>query len=134
MRTKYITHIVILRALTLLFFVCALLAAYYVYHLSYDVADTIVVFIIVNLFTIFAQAEVMQAKLRKKEDDWYEQWLSEQFGPKVRMSKERYDAIMMGREQLTQLDIDNGYHFCPDWDGLLIHRSDEEYKHCHCDL
>lgn len=35
-------------------------------------------------------------------------------------------------ENLTQEEIDQGWHFCPDWDDLLIGPGMEEIKFCEC--
>ena len=45
----------------------------------------------------------------------------------------RYAALMNGDEKLTEAERTAGWHFCPEWDFLLIHKecSAEE---CSCDL
>ena len=61
------------------------------------------------------------------------------------MDRERYDMLMMGglREfgdsdntkqipQLTDDEIADGWHFCHDWGGLLIHPACPEYESCAC--
>lgn len=35
-------------------------------------------------------------------------------------------------ENLTQQETDDGYCFCMDWDGLLIHISEQEAEVCTC--
>ena len=40
---------------------------------------------------------------------------------------EEGDGIMMSKEE-----IDAGWHWCNDWDGLLIHVDDDEFKACEC--
>ncbi len=34
--------------------------------------------------------------------------------------------------KLTKAEIAEGWHFCPEWDFLLIHPKDTEYKFCLC--
>lgn len=35
-------------------------------------------------------------------------------------------------ECLTQEELDQGYHFCPDWDFLLVGPEDEDAQACTC--
>lgn len=35
--------------------------------------------------------------------------------------------------KLTKEEIKQGWHFCPDWDFMLIHRDWPEYHSCTCD-
>ncbi len=53
------------------------------------------------------------------------------------MTPERYHALMDDHQEtmpcLTDEEWAAGYHFCPDWDGLLIGPGhDGELAHCHC--
>lgn len=50
------------------------------------------------------------------------------------MSYERYVSLMWGTEniELTDAEIADGWHFCHDWDGLLIHPKHPEYNSCVC--
>lgn len=34
--------------------------------------------------------------------------------------------------RLNRKELRRGYHFCPDWDGLLISRGCSEYLFCGC--
>lgn len=34
--------------------------------------------------------------------------------------------------QLTSEEVAEGYHFCMDWDGMLIHKDDPEAECCTC--
>lgn len=34
--------------------------------------------------------------------------------------------------ELTDEEVDNGWHFCYDWDGLLIHKDSPEATVCTC--
>lgn len=36
--------------------------------------------------------------------------------------------------ELTQEQLDEGYHYCPDWDFLLIWPGCPEYESCYCDI
>lgn len=40
---------------------------------------------------------------------------------------EEGDGIMMSKEE-----IDAGWHWCEEWDGLLIHVDDDEFVSCTC--
>lgn len=49
------------------------------------------------------------------------------------MTKERYKDLMAdGESKLTDAEIAQGWHFCWDWDGLLICPSDQEAEACNC--
>lgn len=52
------------------------------------------------------------------------------------MTKERYQALMAPDSELSLTDeeVKEGYHFCWDWDGLLIHKDDPEAECCSCNL
>lgn len=45
--------------------------------------------------------------------------------------KELMDNIDM---DLTQEEADEGYRFCCEWDGLLIHKDDMEAEFCTCKM
>ncbi len=51
--------------------------------------------------------------------------------PKVDISEERYQRLMSG-ESLTPEEMADGWHFCCEWDGLLIHPSWREARVCTC--
>ena len=53
------------------------------------------------------------------------------------MPYERWDELMDACTndediQLTEDEIKAGWHFCDDWDGLLVHPDDIEFQHCTC--
>jgi len=48
------------------------------------------------------------------------------------MTDERYNTLMRDEGELTQEEIDEGWHFCIEFDGLLIGPDWEERKFCHC--
>ena len=49
------------------------------------------------------------------------------------ITKERYNQLMNDpSEKLTLEEIKEGWHFCNDWDGLLIHKNDQEFDVCNC--
>lgn len=49
------------------------------------------------------------------------------------MTDKRYSELMHNIDlTLTEEEIKEGWHFCQDWDGLLIHTSWKEYECCHC--
>lgn len=54
------------------------------------------------------------------------------------MDKNRWNFLMWDNDQtkehnLTQEEADAGWHWCGDWDDLLIHPDDEEFKSCNCE-
>ncbi len=49
------------------------------------------------------------------------------------MNKDRYQLLMTNTdEKLTPEEISQGYHFCCEWDGLLINNDDAEAYFCDC--
>jgi len=55
------------------------------------------------------------------------------------MTQERWNYLMQpfdGDESvmLTAQELDDGWHWCDEWDGLLIHSDDREFEHCKCDF
>lgn len=49
------------------------------------------------------------------------------------MSDQRYEELMASDDaKLTQEEIARGWHFCPDWDCLLINTNDHE-PGCSCE-
>ena len=49
------------------------------------------------------------------------------------MNKKRYKELMNNIElKLTEEEIKEGWHFCEEWDGLLIHKSWKEAECCIC--
>lgn len=51
------------------------------------------------------------------------------------LSNARY-AELMDSPSLTLADDEKaaGWHFCPDWDGLLVGPSMLEWEGCNCDI
>lgn len=52
--------------------------------------------------------------------------------PKL-MTESRYKEVDSTGRGLTQEEIDSGWHFCFDWDGLLIGPGMPEMKICICE-
>jgi len=56
------------------------------------------------------------------------------------MTQERFDFLMQPFDDedfivmLTAEELKNGWHWCDEWDGLLIHTDDIEFKHCKCEF
>ena len=49
------------------------------------------------------------------------------------MSDERWTALMRDDGlRLTQTEIGEGWHFCYDWDGLLVGPGTPELESCTC--
>lgn len=49
------------------------------------------------------------------------------------MSDERYKSLMNDDSlKLTQAEIDVGWHFCVEWDGLLVGPGSHELFCCRC--
>ena len=58
---------------------------------------------------------------------------------KHKMTQERWNYLMQpfdGDESvmLTAQELADGWHWCDEWDGLLIHSDDREFDHCKCDF
>ena len=58
---------------------------------------------------------------------------------KHKMTQERWNYLMQpfdGDESvmLTAQELADGWHWCDEWDGLLIHADDREFDHCKCDF
>ena len=52
------------------------------------------------------------------------------------MTQERYHSFNQLNlpSKLTEAEIEEGWHFCPDWDGLLIGPKTPEFDNCTCGL
>lgn len=50
------------------------------------------------------------------------------------MDSNRYKELMKGhlRCALTEAEIEQGWHFCPEWDFLLISADSREAESCTC--
>jgi hypothetical protein len=48
----------------------------------------------------------------------------------MEMSKERYAELDKVGEGLTEEELEAGWHFCPDWDGMLVGPGMQEAKVC----
>lgn len=46
------------------------------------------------------------------------------------MTPQRYEKLMSRQARLTKAEVKEGWHYCPEWDGLLIHPSDPEADFC----
>lgn len=50
------------------------------------------------------------------------------------MTEKRYFELQDDPEGLlTVEEVNAGWHFCPDWDFLLIHDTDPEAESCACE-
>lgn len=51
------------------------------------------------------------------------------------MNKERYRQLEFGPEggKLTEQEVAQGWHFCPDWNDMLINVHRSEGDCCTCD-
>ena len=55
------------------------------------------------------------------------------FQGSIAMTHERWKQLMEDQSlSLTPGEADEGWHFCHDWDGLLIHDTDPEAEACTC--
>ena len=48
------------------------------------------------------------------------------------MTEKRYNQLMNRKGRLTAAELQDGWHFCYEWDGLLIQPTDPEAKFCRC--
>lgn len=49
------------------------------------------------------------------------------------MTTDRYHELMNGESQLTPEEIVEGYHFCREFDGLVVGPNDSEMEFCQCE-
>jgi hypothetical protein len=47
------------------------------------------------------------------------------------MNRERYTEVQFHGAPLTEAE-QKEWHFCWDWDGMLIHKDDPEFECCVC--
>lgn len=50
----------------------------------------------------------------------------------INIDKNRWKSLMRDELELYQEEIEDGWHFCWEWDGLLIHPTWGEFKYCSC--
>jgi hypothetical protein len=50
------------------------------------------------------------------------------------MEHARYIEVIKAGAALTEAEVKEGWHFCPEWDFLLIHPDDPEAECCDCQL
>lgn len=50
----------------------------------------------------------------------------------IEISDLRYKSLMQADLELSKEEINDGWHFCWEWDGLLIHPTWGEFQHCDC--
>lgn len=48
------------------------------------------------------------------------------------MTRDRWHHLNKTGEALNPQEIAEGWHYCHDWDGLLIHPGDPEAECCSC--
>lgn len=49
------------------------------------------------------------------------------------MTPERYAELDLKNARLTQEEVNEGWHFCPDWDFMLVNKKDPESEECYCE-
>lgn len=50
------------------------------------------------------------------------------------MTPERYKELQITDAKLTQQEINEGWHFCLEWDDMLCHPDMPEAKICGCEV
>lgn len=50
------------------------------------------------------------------------------------MSPERYSELEEGESELTSEEIAAGWHFCLEWDFMLINACDPDGEKCDCKI
>lgn len=50
------------------------------------------------------------------------------------MTPERYKELNRTGEELAPEEVREGWHYCADWDGLLIHPKFPEAECCSCEV
>lgn len=53
-------------------------------------------------------------------------------GVRVPITPQRQRLLEAGHDRLTDIEVADGWHFCPDWDFMLIHPLDKEAECCTC--
>lgn len=49
------------------------------------------------------------------------------------MENARYEQLLSNPKMtLTEDEVKEGWHFCLNWDGMLLHPEDREMQCCHC--
>lgn len=48
------------------------------------------------------------------------------------MTAERHMHLDRSGDPLTAQELANGWHYCPDWDFLLVNSNDDEGEGCGC--
>ena len=52
-----------------------------------------------------------------------------------KMTQARWDTLMQQDDiYLTVEEMNNGWHWCACWDGLLVHVNAVEFKSCTCQI
>jgi hypothetical protein len=63
-------------------------------------------------------------------------WIAIPFGSVLTedtMPEERYRELERGAAELSPDEIEDGWHWCNEFDGLLVGPGMEELKYCHCE-
>lgn len=85
-----------------------------------------------HLYQYEARVQYLTAALASHTAAMYRDGLlSPQFKPGG-MSKERWRSLVSSDGNLTPEELKQGWHFCPEWDGLLIHPDMPESRACTC--
>jgi hypothetical protein len=50
----------------------------------------------------------------------------------IAIAHSRLSSLELGEGELTKEEIEDGWHFCCDWDGMLIHPELPEGDCCNC--
>lgn len=50
------------------------------------------------------------------------------------MDDKRYKELDESGQGLTQEEMDQGWHWCGNWDDMLVGPGTEEASCCHCDI
>jgi len=48
------------------------------------------------------------------------------------MTEQRYREVEVDNKPLTKEELEDGWHFCPEWDYMLIHPSFDAADACLC--
>lgn len=50
------------------------------------------------------------------------------------MNNRRMRDLELGVSKLTEQEVKEGWHFCPDWDGMLLGPDWPERESCYCNF
>jgi len=50
-----------------------------------------------------------------------------------KMTMNRYNDLFMSGKEITNEELSRGWHYCPDWDMMIVRKGYHEGELCLCD-